>query len=131
MPTHKKYIYKRIFLVIVLLGIYTKTKAVNSNPHDSLSIVVPNIFTPNNDGKNDTWSILISDYGIILFDLQTTIYDRWGEIVFQTTNIHEVWLGRTPTGRDCNSDSYYYVISYTNSITNQQQTLHGFLQLEK
>ena len=99
------------------------------NPHDSLVVIVPNIFTPNNDGINDTWSIILHDYGVILFDLQTTVYDRWGVPVFQTTDIREVWLGHTPTGKICNPGSYFYVITYTNGITNQPETLKGFVEL--
>lgn len=120
-------------IVISLLFNLSKGRASNSEcyktPHDSLAITVPNIFTPNGDGINDTWSMIAHDYGVILFDLQTIVYDRWGVPVFQSTDIREVWLGHTPTGRTCAAGSYFYVISYTNSITNQKETLKGFLEL--
>ncbi|HEX7413936.1 MAG TPA: gliding motility-associated C-terminal domain-containing protein [Bacteroidia bacterium] len=100
-----------------------------TSPHDSLVVIVPTVFTPNNDGINDTWSIIVHDYGVILFDLQTTVYDRWGTLVFQSTDLREVWLGYTPTGRVCHAGSYFYVISYTNSLTNQPEKLKGFVEL--
>jgi gliding motility-associated-like protein len=123
-----------IFLIVItiLFSLY-KTEAANSasntSPHDSLVVIVPNIFTPNSDGVNDTWSIVLHDYGTILLDMQTTVYDRWGIAVFQTTDIREVWLGHTPTGKICNPGSYFYVITYTNGITNQPETLKGFVEL--
>ena len=121
----------KFFIVITILISFLRTEAANStpNPHDSLVVIVPNVFTPNSDGVNDTWSIVLHDYGTILLDMQTTVYDRWGAPVFQTTDIREVWLGHTPTGRVCNAGSYFYVISYTNSITNQQELLKGFVEL--
>ena len=125
----------KFFIAAILLLNAFKTGAANTifnpNPHDSLVVIVPNIFTPNSDGVNDTWSIILHDYGTILLDLQTTVYDRWGIPVFQTTDIREVWLGHTPTGRICNVGSYFYVINYTNSITNQPETLKGFLELAR
>lgn len=122
-----------LFCVLTFLlsfgKVSAKTYTFFYNPHDSLVITVPNVFTPNGDGINDTWSIIIHDYGTILFDLQTTVYDRWGITVFETTDIREVWLGHTTTGRTCSEGSYFYVISYTNSITNQPQKLNGFIEL--
>ncbi len=124
---------KRFFIISIFLLSLFKIEATNlkfqTSPHDSLVVIVPNVFTPNNDGVNDTWSITLHDYGIILLDMQTTVYDRWGIAVFQTTDIREVWLGHTPTGKICNAGSYFYVISYTNSITNKQELLKGFLEI--
>ena len=121
-----------LIVIIILFSLY-KTEAANSasntSPHDSLVVIVPNVFTPNSDGVNDTWSIVLHDYGVSLVDMQTTVYDRWGIAVFQTTDIREVWLGHTPTGKICNPGSYFYVITYTNGITNQPETLKGFVEL--
>jgi gliding motility-associated-like protein len=130
----------RFFIACIIFLSLCKLEAVNSvlninhsvykkGPHDSLMVVVPNVFSPNSDGINDTWSIIIHDYGVVLFNLQTTIYDRWGVPVFISTDIREVWLGHTSTGKICNSDSYFYVISYTNSLTNKQELLKGFIEL--
>ncbi|MHB8261622.1 MAG: T9SS type B sorting domain-containing protein [Bacteroidia bacterium] len=128
---------KYILLLIVILTNHQIVKSSNcqinstftTSPHDSLVVIVPNVFTPNSDGINDTWSIIVHDYGVILFDLQTTVYDRWGAIVFQSTDIKQVWLGHTLTGKICNEGSYFYVISYTNSLTNQPEKLKGFVEL--
>ncbi len=128
---------KRQILILALILFSVQYSAVanipvntaTTNPHDSLLVVVPNVFTPNSDGVNDTWSINVQGYGIAILELQTTIYNRWGEEIFQTTNIRAVWSGHNPVGKPCDSGSYFYVISYINGATNEQITLKGFIEL--
>ncbi len=50
---------------------------------------VPNAFSPNNDGLNDY--INVHGYCVGTYDLQ--IYDRWGEMVFETTDKAHGWDG--------------------------------------
>lgn len=50
-------------------------------------IFVPTAFTPNNDGKNDTFSI----YTYNIFDLKFLIFDRWGEILYEAKEPGFVW----------------------------------------
>ncbi len=110
----------------------TLTKSLSyslTTPHDSLSVVAPNIFTPNGDGVNDTWSIIVHDYGITIFELQTVVYDRWGTQIFLSTNIREVWSGHNLIGKPCDEGAYFYVVSYTNSSTGKQEVHKGFIQL--
>ena len=52
-------------------------------------IFMPTAFTPNGDGKNDYYTM--SGNGICDFEL--TIFNRWGEKVFFTTDINEGWDG--------------------------------------
>ena len=60
----------------------------------------PNVITPNNDGKNDTFVVA----GLEGWRLQ--IFDRWGTPVFETTNYQNDWAGEGGTG-----NSYYYLIT--------------------
>jgi gliding motility-associated-like protein len=125
----KKLIITSLFIFFIGTLTHATSCTQKPGPHDSLSVKVPNIFTPNNDGVNDTWSIILHDYGISLIDLQTTVYDRWGVPVFQSTNINQVWLGHTPTGRLCSAGSYFYIISYTNGATGALEELKGYVEL--
>ena len=50
---------------------------------------VPNTFTPNNDGKNDMLYVRSNNLTEIYF----AIYNRWGEMVFETTNLQKGWDG--------------------------------------
>ena len=100
-----------------------------ATPHDSLVVIVPNVFTPNGDGVNDLWSIGLHDFGITVLELQATVYDRWGKIVFHTTNIHQVWSGHNVIGKACEEGTYFYVITYENGNTHAKESHKGFLEL--
>jgi gliding motility-associated-like protein len=61
---------------------------------------IPNAFTPNNDGKNDCFGL--KHLGQVEF-FSLSIYNRWGQVVFQTNNTSECWDGifqgsRQPAG---------------------------------
>jgi gliding motility-associated-like protein len=70
---------------------------------DKPNIHVPNIFTPNGDGKNDVL-YMTGDY---VRSIKFMIFDRWGEKVFETNNSNEGWDGRF-RGQDCQNGVYYY-----------------------
>jgi gliding motility-associated-like protein len=65
-------------------------------------------FTPNGDGTNDTWVIPC----LTLFDNETQVYNRWGQLVFSMVNYDGSWDG-TSGGQDLPPAAYYYVISVT------------------
>jgi gliding motility-associated-like protein len=68
--------------------------------------------------------------GIEIFDLETTIYNRWGKKVFESTNIHQNWDGNNLyEGSPCSSDTYFYIISYTDGNINESITLKGFMEI--
>lgn len=73
------------------------------------SIFVPNTFTPNSDGVNDTWEIKLID---LFPKAEVTVYDRWGQIVFKTIGypVSARWDG-THNGKQLPSSTYYYTIS--------------------
>jgi gliding motility-associated-like protein len=127
-----------IFLLIVFLVninyAENKTMAKSSSyslttPHDSLVVIVPNVFTPNGDGVNDTWSIGVYDYGIVVLELEATVYDRWGKQIFHTTNIHQVWSGYNLIGKPCEDGTYFYLLTYMNSATHNTEIHKGFIEL--
>lgn len=68
--------------------------------------VVPNAFSPNNDGKNDCFGIQRWGNAEIK---QFSIYNRWGTIVFQTTDASRCWDG-TSKGKAQEGGGYVYVI---------------------
>jgi gliding motility-associated-like protein len=60
-------------------------------------VYIPNAFTPNNDGVNDTFKPIIS--GAIILNYQISIFDRWGNLVFSSNNPEESWNGENaPSG---------------------------------
>ncbi len=70
---------------------------------DEPYIYVPNAFTPNNDGKNDVLKVESS----VGYDLVFQIFDRWGELVFETTDIDRAWDGNF-NGKELSAGVYVY-----------------------
>ena len=62
-------------------------KTINITPE--LTLYVPNGFTPNGDGDNDAF--LAEGNGIDSFKMQ--VFDRWGRIVFESSDIEYGWNG--------------------------------------
>ncbi|HVT86965.1 MAG TPA: gliding motility-associated C-terminal domain-containing protein [Chitinophagaceae bacterium] len=69
---------------------------------------IPNAFTPNGDGKNDLFRPQI--FGD-LTQYKFTIYNRWGQIVFETTELNKGWDG-TINGQMQNSGVYVWECTY-------------------
>lgn len=91
---------------------------------DENGLVIPNVFTPNNDGLNDEWAINAGEINRI----KITILDRSGKRVFETTGITKKWNGLDNLGKECPSGDYYYILTYT-SGNNEQKTKTGLLKL--
>ena len=69
-------------------------------------IYIPSAFTPNNDGRNDLFKI---PDGIAITLTNLAVYDRWGNMVFKTSNIREGWDG-TFNGARSPAAVYIYII---------------------
>lgn len=71
----------------------------------TFAIWIPNAFTPDGDNINDYFTI--KGYGII--QLETLIFDRWGEIVFNSIELEPKWNG-TYKGKLVKTDVYVYKV---------------------
>ncbi|MFB0925272.1 MAG: gliding motility-associated C-terminal domain-containing protein, partial [Vicingaceae bacterium] len=73
---------------------------------NSICFNIPNVFSPNGDGKNDTWVLRgMEDYS----DATIAIFNRWGSEIFNTSDTQNFWDG-TYNGTDSPSATYYYFI---------------------
>ena len=70
-------------------------------------IWLPNAFSPNNDGYNDEFLAR----GVNVAKFRMYIYNRWGELVFETDDIQKGWDGRI-SGKLCPSDVYVWLVNY-------------------
>ncbi len=78
---------------------------------------LPNAFTPNGDGLNDTFSAIPKyDY---VNKYHMSIFNRWGQKIFETKDINNGWDG-TFAGSPCMQGTYVYQIIYS-EIGNQPQ----------
>lgn len=73
---------------------------------DKSSLVIPNAFSPNGDGINDTW--VITQIGIVYLD-NLTVFNRWGQAVYTTKDFNTAWNG-TMNGKPLPIGTYYYTV---------------------
>ncbi|MCB0795271.1 MAG: gliding motility-associated C-terminal domain-containing protein, partial [Flavobacteriales bacterium] len=71
-------------------------------------LFIPQGFSPNNDGVNDTWEIT----GIEAYpENELTVYDRWGRPVYSATDYDNSWNGHSSNGHALIDDTYFYVLN--------------------
>lgn len=87
-------------------------------------ILLPNAFSPNNDGLNDVFK-LPNPYTVKVFHLM--IYNRFGEKIFETNNANRGWDG-TQKGEQSPQGAYVWIMSYTDN-NNHSQQLKGIVTL--
>lgn len=68
--------------------------------------LIPNVFTPNGDGINECFSI---DSAGSIKSLNFYIYNRWGTLIFYTTNPEGCWDGKNESGQPVSESTYFYV----------------------
>lgn len=67
---------------------------VNVFEQSCCNLYVPNIFSPNNDGINDLFSAYFGGKNCInLTSFSLKIFDRWGGLIYQTTDLNDEWNG--------------------------------------
>ena len=71
------------------------------------SILIPNVFTPNNDGSNDVFTVS----GTNLEEVKGEIFNRWGQKMFEWDNVKGYWDGRTLSGSEAPDGTYFYIIN--------------------
>jgi gliding motility-associated-like protein len=87
-------------------------------------LIVPNAFSPNGDGHNDFFRIKNPQ---LVRTFAMTIFDRWGEKVFETTDPYKGWDG-SYASHPRQTGTYVWTINYTD-ILGRNQSVRGTLVL--
>ena len=95
----------------------------NEPPPGPTPTGAPPLFTPNDDGRNDTWQVVLAPQEQLV---SLRVYNQQGQVVFTATDVSQPWNGTfhnqpLPTG------AYYY--SLTTTINNVSQTATGSVAL--
>lgn len=102
------------------------TVLVTVNFASQVLVELPNSFSPNGDGENDFFRVLTNvdedqnftnntnngfQEGGAIAELDLRVYNRYGQMVFRTTNPHEGWDG-TFKGKPLNPATYTYILNF-------------------
>ncbi len=91
---------------------------------------LPNTFTPNNDGTNDFFK---PRKNLFIDEINFKVYNKWGNLVFETKDPQINWDGNGINGREVDSGTYYYhceVIQATEGgILETIDTLSGYIEV--
>jgi gliding motility-associated-like protein len=95
-------------------------------------IYIPNAFTPNNDGINDFWMV----YGERIEEFHLNIFNRWGELIFETDDINKPWLGQRRDGEHYSENGVYlYQVKYRSrdkfGVLSDRAQLSGYVTLAR
>jgi gliding motility-associated-like protein len=90
------------------------------------TVEVPNVFTPNEDGDNDFFFLNATN----ALNIDLTIINRWGNVVFEGSGINPAWNGKTDSGAEATDGVYFYkyvLKGYQDAVLEG----HGYLHLQR
>ena len=112
------------YIIYAINGCSTATDTVNMTFYRyEEGYFIPNVFSPNDDGINDIF--LVENFLPEAFQLQ--IYDRWGNLTFETRDHNQGWDGRI-NGKPAPAGTYYYWIR-TQDCNGRVVRENGYLTL--
>ena len=106
----------------VLVSVWFQDTLATDSILVGINVSLPNSFSPNGDGQNDYFRVLTnvdSDQnfsngfyeGGAIVEVDFRIYDRYGQMLFRTTDPHEGWDGNY-RGKPVNPATYSYLLEY-------------------
>ena len=109
---------KHIALILLFLGLSSSYSFAQSSTEDP---IVPNVFTPNNDGVNDVFKV-----SNLEGSWEMMIFDRWGSLVYATQQAQGAsWNGVNLQGIEADTGVYFFTLKDSKS----GQSFNGSLQL--
>ena len=101
-----------IFTLYVSDGVCTVSDTAEVKVYEIICdlpyVYVPNAFSPNNDGNND----ILYVRGLFVEKMIFRVFDRWGEMVFESTDVNQGWNGIFKD-KKCDPDVYDYYLQVT------------------
>ncbi len=92
-------------------------------PLATTATLAPPLFTPNDDGQNDTWQLVLAPNEQLVW---LKVYNQQGQVVFTATDVGQPWNG-TFQNQPLPTGAYYYIL--TTTINNVSQTATGSVAL--
>jgi gliding motility-associated-like protein len=120
---------------------YTSTAIDSTVYGDMESLAQTNVFSPNGDQRNDFFFPLQLDaqkgfssletVGAAITEFSLQVYDRWGLLVFESSDVMKVWSGNDLQNQKLTDGTYYWLLNYRTKCGSkgEQQSHKGFVQL--
>lgn len=119
----------RVLLLQVVTNSYgckdTVLKAIDIKP--GFAIYIPNAFTPNGDNLNDGFGAK----GVGIESFQMWIYDRWGHIIFESSDINDYWKGNAKGSSEPIEDGVYVWKAQVKDVFHKNHDLTGHVTVIK
>lgn len=84
------------------------------------TVFIPNAFTPDGDGLNDVFYV----YGEEITEINLKIFDRWGNLIFESDNKNQGWDGRANGGQEIAQQDVYVYKAFIKDFNGK---LHEFM----
>ncbi len=85
------------------------------------SVFIPSAFTPNGDGTNDVFKVLGTE---LITSLQLKIFNRYGQVVFETTDKNRGWDGKL-RGTPAPGGGFVYLLTYKEINATEPKMMKG------
>jgi gliding motility-associated-like protein len=92
--------------------------------NDGLTLEIPNVFTPNDDGINDVFTI--KSTGVKEISMQ--IFNRWGQLMFSYDGAKAAWDGVSSSGNKASEGTYFYFVK-ASGFDNKEISKNGSMSL--
>jgi gliding motility-associated-like protein len=90
-------------------------------------IYIPNSFTPDGDEHNQLFSPIITS-GVDIYEFHMTIYNRWGETIWESFDTTGKWDG-TYNGKICPDGLYNWTIEFGLPKNDGRKELNGYIMI--
>lgn len=128
MSAIKKYFFLLLFSFFALSINAQKSSDGDEIAQSPLDIFIPNAFTPNGDGLNDSFKTVINGPELEIYEFM--VLDRFGKEVFYTTDPDENWNGTIKGSSFTSGTSLFIYILKIKSVEDRSpQTLRGHVVL--
>lgn len=88
-------------------------------------LYIPTAFSPNNDGKNDAFRVV----GDQIEQFEISVFDRWGNEVYESVNHEEFWDGSVNGGDYFAPNGMYHYIIRVKGFDTEAEYIKGYIQL--
>ena len=120
--------YEVILIATSTIGC-TDTAETIIQINEELLFYIPNTFTPDGDVYNQTFKPVFTS-GFDPYNYEMLIFNRWGEILFETHDVTYGWDGKYAL-KNCQEGIYSYKITFKNPILDERKVVCGSINLLK